>query len=97
MWKVITALVTLAFIVLFIIANSGDLDSVPGKAGNQDGSASAMPSATAIAAPNAASTPPMPAAGTGPATTASTPAEPPAAPAIQMSTTRTTVVGASRP
>lgn len=97
MWKVITALVTLALIILFIIANSGDPVSVPGKAGNQDGSASAMPSATVIApaVSLAASTPSALSAGT--AATASASAEPIAAPAIKMSTTRPTVVGASIP
>lgn len=97
MWKMIAALVTLAFVALFIIVKSGDPFSVPDKAGTQDGSASAMLAvpATAPVASVPASTPSAPAAGTGTAATASTPAEAPAPPAIKMSTRRTTVVGAS--
>jgi hypothetical protein len=99
MWKMITALITLAFIVLFIIVKSGDPISAPDEARSHGDSASAMSSTAAIApaAPMAASTPAASAAGTGAAATASVPApaEPAAGPTIKMSTTRTTVVGAS--
>jgi hypothetical protein len=93
MWKLITALITIAFIVLFIIVNSGDPIGAPDAARNHGESAPAIPSpsATVPAAPMVA--PAAAAADTGAAATASAPAEP--VPAIKMSTKRTTVVRAS--
>ena len=96
MSKVIAALIALAFIVLFIIVNSGGPSSTPDDARQHDGPESARPAATSIApaAPLAPSAPAASVAATDAPATGSLPAGAAAPPAVKMTTRRPTVVGA---
>ncbi len=95
MGKVIAALVALAFVALFIIANSGDPGGAPAITGSHGESASVIRPATPTPPAQPAAADAGATAATVPA--AAAPAEPVAAAPIKMSARRTTVVHASAP